>query len=791
MTLASSTAKSGPYACNGVTVAFAIGFACFAATDLYVVRTDTDGLDTYLTYVTDYSVALNADQTNSPGGTVTLAAAPATGFKVTILRNVGLTQGTSLPNQGGWYPKVVEAAFDRLTMMVQQLRERVDRSLQVGVTDANPTVLTSLATAAALNSEIAARVAASAALAATGGSTLVGAIASGSGAVARTAQDKHREFLTAFDFMTTAQVASVQAGAYSLNVGTALQAAIDAAYAAKLPLQLLGGGYLSNTLTVYPGQVIIGAGSRITTLKLANGANGDLLVAQNAYALFGTNSALGTNGLFLSGVTLDCNWLNQAPADIDACNGLAYYGAKPTFQDLVIKNVKGHGIRSEWYQFGEDVGGIEGCTSNVTIDTTGRNGWWDKGPHDHHAESIIVIDAGQEADNTYYGILTEGNGNGRFFNAHVWHRAAATNRVKFGISSGGGNEFIACHLEGGRGQIEHRGKGDRVIGCHFYAHAGAANSALAVFANNENIHSACRYVGTTGQAAYAIEFKSAASGNRVDGYFGNFDARSPFNFSSDGGLNTIVGQGYCAAGGATAFGGTMAADTSVDYAQGGTNIFSSPNYPAAATRGIKIGGVTAFLVDSSLRWLKKAVSAVTFGTTVPGVQIHGSDNNDSNLGIANWANDTTTPIIRTLKSRGATVGAHGLVQSGDTVMNLDGFASDGSAFNRVARIRFVIDAATGVGDTAGRIEFLTAPDGSNADVEALRIDNTGALIHRSNNTTVVDANSHIGLRSYTVGTLPSAATAMRVIYVSNGTTNKRMAVSDGTNWRWPDGAIVS
>lgn len=48
------------------------------------------------------------------------------------------------------------------------------------------------------------------------------------------------------------------------------------------------------------------------------------------------------------------------------------------------------------------------------------------------------------------------------------------------------------------------------------------------------------------------------------------------------------------------------------------------------------------------------------------------------------------------------------------------------------------------------------------------------------------------LPSYTVGTLPAAASYARcLVYVSNGTSNKRMAISDGTDWRWPDGAVVS
>lgn len=597
--------------------------------------------------------------------------------------------------------------------------------------------------------------------------------------------------LSAFRYMTVAQIASVQAGAYSLNVGAALQAAIDAAYAQKLPLEILGGGYLHSGLTFYPGSVIIGAGSRIVTLKLADSANVDVMKAQNAYTLFGTASSSGTNGWHISGLTLDGNKTNQSPADNNACNGLAYYGCDYILEDVVITNIKGHGIRSEWYQYGENAGGIEATMRDVTIDTVGRHGWWFRGPHDHYTESLIVIDASVETDNTYCGVYTDTYGNGRFVNLHVWHRAAASNRVKFGMSSGGANEIIESHLEGGRAQLEHRSTGDRVVACNFYAHAGAALSAMVAFAGNENIHSACRYTTTTAQSCYALEFKSSASGNRVDGYFGNFDLLTPFNFSADGGLNTIVGQGYCAPAGATSFGGSLSASSSVDYYQGGTVIASSPNLPAGASRAIKIGGVAALLIDSSLRWLKRAASAVTFGSTTPSVQIHGTTNDESNLGIANWEAGTTTSILRFLKSRGGSAGTHGIVSSGDTVANIDGYASDGVSYNRMARIKFEVDGTPGVGDMPGRITLATTTDGAASETERLRIDNTGALVHRNNATTIVDASSHLGLRSYTVATLPSAATAARLIYVSDGASNKRLAVSDGTNWRWPDGAIVS
>jgi len=64
------------------------------------------------------------------------------------------------------------------------------------------------------------------------------------------------------------------------------------------------------------------------------------------------------------------------------------------------------------------------------------------------------------------------------------------------------------------------------------------------------------------------------------------------------------------------------------------------------------------------------------------------------------------------------------------------------------------------------------------------------LVPRGNG--VVSSASPFQLPSYTVATLPSAATFARcLVFVSNGTTNKRFAISDGTNWRWPDGAVVS
>lgn len=56
----------------------------------------------------------------------------------------------------------------------------------------------------------------------------------------------------------------------------------------------------------------------------------------------------------------------------------------------------------------------------------------------------------------------------------------------------------------------------------------------------------------------------------------------------------------------------------------------------------------------------------------------------------------------------------------------------------------------------------------------------------------IEYQGPIVLPVYTVSTLPTAADyTAAIIYVSNGTSNKRLAVSDGAAWRWPDGAVVS
>ena len=120
-TTASQTVIEG----NGVTTAFAFSFVAGLATNIAVTYTDPDGNSSILS-PSDYNLVLNppaSGQIWGVGGTVTypLSGSPIpSDSTLTIQRLMPLTQTTTISNQGTFYPQVVEAALDRLTMLIQQ-----------------------------------------------------------------------------------------------------------------------------------------------------------------------------------------------------------------------------------------------------------------------------------------------------------------------------------------------------------------------------------------------------------------------------------------------------------------------------------------------------------------------------------------------------------------------------------------------------------------------------------------------------------------------------------------------
>lgn len=138
-----TTSNKITYTGNGATTVFSFAFPGVAATDLQVYYTDATGVLTLLS-PTLYTVALNPVSGTNPtavGGTVTypLVGSPiAVGTFLTIIRELDVTQGTSLANQGTLWQPVIEAALDYLTMIDQQFGELLGRQITVAVSDPNP-----------------------------------------------------------------------------------------------------------------------------------------------------------------------------------------------------------------------------------------------------------------------------------------------------------------------------------------------------------------------------------------------------------------------------------------------------------------------------------------------------------------------------------------------------------------------------------------------------------------------------------------------------------------------------
>lgn len=95
------------------------------------VRVLSGGVESIKVLTTDYSVS-GAGSVN--GGDVAFGVAPAAGDKVVLRRSVGMVQETDLKNQGAFYPEIHEDALDKITMLLQQQQEQLDRAVTVPVT---------------------------------------------------------------------------------------------------------------------------------------------------------------------------------------------------------------------------------------------------------------------------------------------------------------------------------------------------------------------------------------------------------------------------------------------------------------------------------------------------------------------------------------------------------------------------------------------------------------------------------------------------------------------------------
>lgn len=131
--------KAGLFKGDGETTEFAFDFKVFKPEEVGVFKSaapDELAACIVLAYEKDFTVALNADQENSPGGTVTLLSPLEKGLRLAILSRVTPEQTMVLTNHGGFYPSVLNDSADRAIALIQEILEELSRCVRLRPTDA-------------------------------------------------------------------------------------------------------------------------------------------------------------------------------------------------------------------------------------------------------------------------------------------------------------------------------------------------------------------------------------------------------------------------------------------------------------------------------------------------------------------------------------------------------------------------------------------------------------------------------------------------------------------------------
>lgn len=225
MTLPSNLNKH-TYVGNGLQTAWPFTFPIFSSSDIKVYLTNVS-TEIVSEVTSNYSVDIDNSQVTYPVSGTALTS----DYKLTILRVVGITQETSLINQGAFLPKVIEKALDKLTAISQQLDEGMERSVKVQIgssTDPDNLIAELKADAAS---------AASSAVSASNSAEVAAEVLSETQTVAQTVADE------------TVEAASAQLQSYVNTAETAKNEAANSANEAKAAAESVQSyiGHVSDT----------------------------------------------------------------------------------------------------------------------------------------------------------------------------------------------------------------------------------------------------------------------------------------------------------------------------------------------------------------------------------------------------------------------------------------------------------------------------------------------------------------------------------------------------------------
>lgn len=214
-------------------------------------------------------------------------------------------------------------------------------------------------------------------------------------------------------------------------------AAINAALAycanAGCAVAIPGGTFLTCAVTVPTNSYLFGDNQITSILKLKNGCNTNMLVANGP-----------SHNVTIERLKLDGNQPNNTTGRL-----IVHNGQRPTFRDLDIISAPEFAISTS-NSAGYPLGGSEGHFERINIDTVQQTCWYHNGPTDSVFINVNMVDCGLAANNTYYGLFVDSGGSGRYFHFHYSGRTFAQNQPVAGAYIHQiGNDFDDSYFEGG------------------------------------------------------------------------------------------------------------------------------------------------------------------------------------------------------------------------------------------------------------------------------------------------------------------------------------------------------
>lgn len=258
MTVQSTTSRVS-YVGAGVITPLPIPFRFLADGDIRAIMQVSNLAVPPVTWVLGVDYTLTGARAVS-GGTLTPLAAIPVGATVVIDRgNMQETQLIDYKANDPFPEESAEDGLDKLTMLYQQSQTDIGRSPTLYPTDvdgagrynANNNRIVNLADGIGATDAVTLQQVTS--LIGPGSGTF---LQSGAGAQARSYQDKLRDYVSVFDFMTASEIADVKSGLLTQNVTAACQAAMNASKCVYFP----PGSYLVTSLNLQFQQTIYGAG---------------------------------------------------------------------------------------------------------------------------------------------------------------------------------------------------------------------------------------------------------------------------------------------------------------------------------------------------------------------------------------------------------------------------------------------------------------------------------------------------------------------------------------------------